>query len=97
LNEAEGSRKNRESASWYSQICLTYHHSASGVPALAHDQMAKQIKPEIKLGATVHRKAQSGEIITGQVVHTWEEQSVPMVRVASGDLVYQRSGAHAGR
>jgi hypothetical protein len=50
--------------------------------------MTKKIKPEIKLGATVHLKAQSGEIITGQVVHTWEEKSVQMVRVASGQLVY---------
>jgi hypothetical protein len=50
--------------------------------------MTKKNKPEIKLGATVHLKAQSGEIITGQVVHMWEEKSVPMVRVASGDLVY---------
>jgi hypothetical protein len=45
-------------------------------------------KSEIKLGATVRLRAQSGEIITGQVVHMWEDKSVPMVRVASGDLVY---------
>jgi hypothetical protein len=50
--------------------------------------MTKKIKPEIKLGATVRLKAQSGEIITGQIVYMWEEKSVPMVRVASGDLVY---------
>jgi hypothetical protein len=50
--------------------------------------MSKKNKPELKLGATVRLKAQSGEIITGQVVHTWEEKSVPMVRVASGQLVY---------
>jgi hypothetical protein len=50
--------------------------------------MTKKSKSEIKLGATAHLKAQSGEIITGQVVHIWEEKSVPMVRVASGDLVY---------
>ena len=50
--------------------------------------MIKKNKLEIKLGATVHLKAQSGEIITGQVVHIWEEKSVPMVRVASGPLVY---------
>ena len=50
--------------------------------------MTEKIKPEIKLGATVHLKAQSGEIITGQVVYMWEEKSVPMVRVASGQLVY---------
>jgi hypothetical protein len=50
--------------------------------------MTKKSKPEIKLGATVHLKAQSGEIITGQIVHMWEEKSVPMVRVASGQLVY---------
>ena len=50
--------------------------------------MTKKIKPEIKLGKTVRLKAQSGEIITGQVVHMREEKSVPMVRVASGDLVY---------
>jgi len=43
---------------------------------------------DLKVGATVRIRAQSGEIITGQVVHMWEEKSVPMVRVASGDLVY---------
>jgi hypothetical protein len=51
-------------------------------------RMTKKNKPEIKLGATVRLNAQSGEIITGQVVHLWEEKSVPMVRVASGQLVY---------
>jgi hypothetical protein len=51
-------------------------------------QMTKKIKPEIKLGATVHLKAQSGEIVEGRIVHMWEDKSVPMVRVASGDLVY---------
>jgi hypothetical protein len=50
--------------------------------------MTEKNKPEIKLGATVHLKAQSGEIVEGRVVHLWEEKSVPMVRVASGDLVY---------
>ena len=51
-------------------------------------RMTKKNKPEIKLGATVCLRAQSGEIIEGRVVHLWEEKSVPMVRVASGDLVY---------
>jgi hypothetical protein len=51
-------------------------------------RMTKKNKPEIKLGATVRLKAQSGEIVEGCVVHMWEEKSVPMVRVASGDLVY---------
>jgi transcription elongation GreA/GreB family factor len=50
--------------------------------------MTNKNKPEIKLGATVRLRAQSGEIITGQVVYMWEEKSVPMVRVASGSLVY---------
>jgi hypothetical protein len=50
--------------------------------------MTKKNKPEITLGATVRLRAQSGEIITGQIVHLWEEKSVSMVRVASGDLVY---------
>jgi hypothetical protein len=50
--------------------------------------MTKKNKSEIKLGAKVRLKAQSGEIITGQVVHTWEEKSVQMVRVSSGQLVY---------
>jgi hypothetical protein len=54
--------------------------------------MTKKSKPEIKLGATVRLKAQSGEIITGQVVHMWEEKSVPMIRVASGQLVYNVPG-----
>jgi hypothetical protein len=50
--------------------------------------MTKKSKLEIKLGATVHLRAQSGEIITGQLVRMWEEKSVPMVRNASGDQVY---------
>src|SRR5258705_13432066 len=55
---------------------------------LAHDRMAKKSKPEIKLGATVRLRAQSGEIVEGRVVHMWEEKSALMVRVASGQLVY---------
>ena len=50
--------------------------------------MPKKNKSEIKLGATVRLRAQSGEIVTGQVVYMWEEKSVQMVRVASGQLVY---------
>jgi hypothetical protein len=50
--------------------------------------MTKKNKPEIKLGATVRLRVHSGEIVEGQVVYLWEEKSVPMVRVASGDLVY---------
>jgi len=50
--------------------------------------MAKKSKPEIKLGATVRLRAPSGEIVEGRVVHMWEEKSVLMVRVASGQLVY---------
>jgi hypothetical protein len=50
--------------------------------------MTKKIKPEIKLGATVRLRVHSGEIVEGRVVHLWEEKSVPMVRVASGQLVY---------
>ena len=50
--------------------------------------MAKKIKPEIKLGATVRLRVHSGEIVEGRVVHLWEEQFVQMVRVSSGDLVY---------
>jgi hypothetical protein len=43
-------------------------------------------KSEIKLGAIVCLKAQSGEIIEGRVVHLWEEKSVPMVRATSWRL-----------
>jgi hypothetical protein len=50
--------------------------------------MTKESKPEIKLVATVRFKAQSGEIVEGRVVHMWEEKSVLMVRVASGQLIY---------
>ena len=50
--------------------------------------MTKKDKPEIKLGATVRLRVHSGEIVEGRVVYLWEEKSVPMVRVASGDLVY---------
>jgi len=50
--------------------------------------LTKKSKPEIKLGATVRLKVHSGEIVEGRVVYLWEEKSVPMVRVASGELVY---------
>jgi ribosomal protein L35AE/L33A len=40
--------------------------------------MTKKSKAEIKLGATVCLKAQSGEIVEGRVVHMREEKSVPM-------------------
>ena len=51
-------------------------------------KVGKKNKPEIKLGATVHLRVHSGEIVEGRVVHLWEDKSVLMVRVASGDLVY---------
>jgi hypothetical protein len=50
--------------------------------------MTKTSKPETKLGATVRLRVHSGEIVEGRVVRLWEEKSVPIVRVASGDLVY---------
>jgi len=49
--------------------------------------MTGKNKPEIKLGATVPLHVHSGEIVEGLVVHLWEEKSVPMVLVSSGDLV----------
>ena len=51
-------------------------------------EQLKKIKLEIKLGTTVRLRVHLGEIVEGRVVHLWEEKSVPMVRVASGDLVY---------
>jgi hypothetical protein len=50
--------------------------------------MTKKSRPEIKLGATVRLRVHPGEIVEGLVVYLWTEKSVPMVRVASGDLVY---------
>jgi hypothetical protein len=50
--------------------------------------MTKKSKSEMKLGATVRLRVHSGEIVEGRVVYLWEEKSVPRVRVASGDLVY---------
>jgi hypothetical protein len=50
--------------------------------------MTKKNQSEIKLGAIVRLRVHSGEIVEGRVVHMWEEKSLPMVRVASGDLVY---------
>jgi hypothetical protein len=55
-----------------------------GIPT----NMTGKSKPEIKLGATVRLRVHSGEIVEGRVVHMWEEKSVQVVRVASGDLVY---------
>jgi hypothetical protein len=45
-------------------------------------------KKEPEIGATVRLRVQSGEIVEGRVVHIWQDKSVLMVRVASGDLVY---------
>jgi hypothetical protein len=50
--------------------------------------MTKKGKSEIKLGATVRLRVHSREIVEGRVAYLWDEKSVPMVRVASGDLVY---------
>ncbi len=50
--------------------------------------MTKKSKPEIKLGATVRLRVHFGEIVEDRVVYLWEEKSVPMVRAASEDLVY---------
>ena len=50
--------------------------------------MTNRNKPDMKLGATVRLRVHSGELVEGCVVYLWEEKSVPMVRVASGDLVY---------
>jgi hypothetical protein len=50
--------------------------------------MTRKSKPEIKLGATVRLSVHSSEIIEGRVVYLWEEKGVQLVRVASGDLVY---------
>jgi hypothetical protein len=30
----------------------------------------------------------SGEIVEGRVVHLWEEKGVQMIRITSGDFVY---------
>jgi hypothetical protein len=59
--------------------------------------MAKKSQPEIKLGATVHLKAQSGEIVEGRVVYLWEEKSVPDGSGCFWPTRLQRSGEHAGR
>ena len=45
-------------------------------------------KKEPEIGATVRLRVQSGEIVEGRVVHIWQDKSVLMIRVASGDLVY---------
>jgi hypothetical protein len=50
--------------------------------------VSRKSKTEIKLGATVRLRVHSGEIVEGRVVYLWDEKSVAMLRVASGDLVY---------
>jgi hypothetical protein len=50
--------------------------------------VTKQNKPEIKLGATVRLRVHSGEIVEGRVVYLWEEKGIRMIRITSGDLVY---------
>ena len=52
------------------------------------DDYENQARNKTKARPFASKRGQSGEIITGQVVHMWEEESVPMVRVASGQLVY---------
>jgi hypothetical protein len=50
--------------------------------------MPKKKNSELKLGATVRLRVHSGEIVEGRIVHMWEEKGVQMIRVSSGDLVY---------
>jgi hypothetical protein len=52
--------------------------------------MTNKNKPEkeLKVGATVRLKVLSGEIVECKIVHLWQDKSVPMVRIASGPLVY---------
>jgi len=52
---------------------------------------------DLKVGATVRLKAQSGEIITGQVVHMWEEKSVHDGSGCVWRPGVQRSGEYVGR
>jgi hypothetical protein len=52
------------------------------------DDQEDQARNQIKIGATVRLRVHSSEIVKGRVVYLWEEKSVPMVRVASGQLVY---------
>ena len=49
--------------------------------------MSKKNKPEIKLGATVRLRVHSGEIVEG-VSYRCGKKNLCLVRVASGDLVY---------
>jgi hypothetical protein len=51
-------------------------------------KMTRKSNLKKKLGATVRLRVHSGEIVEGQVVYLWEEKGVQLVRVASGDLVY---------
>jgi hypothetical protein len=55
-----------------------------GIPT----NMTGKSKSEIKLGATVRLRVHSGEIAEGKVVHLWEERGIQMIRITSGDLVY---------
>ena len=55
-----------------------------GIPT----NMTGKSKSEIKLGATVRLRVHSGEIIEGHVVHLWEEKGDQIIRITSGDLVY---------
>ena len=50
--------------------------------------MDKKNKPEIKSGATIRLRVYSGENVKEQVIHMWEEKGVQMIRISSGDLVY---------
>jgi len=58
--------------------------------------MPKKKNPDLKVGATVRLKAQSGEIIAGQVVHMWEGK----IPADGPSCVWrpgvQRSGEYAG-
>jgi hypothetical protein len=50
--------------------------------------MTRKANQKLNWAPPFHLRAQSGEIVEGRVVHLREEKSVLMVRVASGDLVY---------
>jgi len=45
-------------------------------------------KKKLEIGATVRIRVLSGETVEGTVVHLWEGRGIQIVRVSTGNLVY---------
>ena len=74
------------SMAYFQRIGFLFKAAPNRVDGRHASQRNKGLNPRPKLWVVSERSP--AKIVEGRVVHLWEEKSVPMVRVASGDLVY---------